>query len=670
MSFHRNNAQLLFGLIAYGCLVATAYSQVLLSDTFERTTGTFGMDGPPPVPSTTDWGSFNNGLGGSVASVPYIVTQADTNNIQSVGLDQSGDYDGSNNIDNADFFRWQRELGTMPANPGEGADGNFSGTVGPADLDVWRRNFGGPFGKGELRFGRTILDVNLAALPAVQSSGGFVVQADISPSDTGNPGGVGRDWAALMLADTKDTEIIGGPQAIANLNNDNIRFGAAPRNSGSLLRRINNEPAGAGGAGDQLFGVGNPFNAGINEPIIDNSVFNNYSINYLGSNSPSPPDNFVNNKSYAVKVDVDAPNGFGVGATAFATLTVDGNAIYTNEMFTWGEDAEDANSVYLGFVGFGPTNDTVGSVAGNEFDNLRLSSNGTVLLSDNFNGRTTGNATEPGGSSSWGAVNNGLGGSIAASYLTTSAGNALQQTVEGGVGVLRTGRTILDLNLANNSTIQSNGEFTVEFEIDPTDDGAGGVAGRSWAGFALGHTNDTTQWGSEQFLPFNADARLGFAPRNSGTMLSVARGGFGALLDGNPSNPFNEIIFDAEVFDDYSSNYNPASGQPFLNFKEYTLRIEVDSDFSAGAASTATVFIGEVGGTLTNVGTFDFVWGENAGEAYLALGGNQALHKIDNLVIEALPSGLLANVPEPTTWTLTAMATFLLCGRRRNRRVD
>ncbi len=637
-------------VISASWLTDAAFGQVLLSDSFERTTGGFGDPGPPPTPADSDWGMFDNALGGTTTPTTYITTDPPNNLIQSVGLDESGDYDRDGDIDVADVMLWQREFGSTimpPGENGDGADGNFDGTVDGGDLPVWRRNFGGPFGKGEFRFGRAILDVNLATLPGVSAAGGFAVQADVSPSDTGGAGANGRDWPALMLADTNDPSVIGGPQAIANLNNDNIRFGAAPRNSGSLLQRINNEPAGTQGAGDQLFATGNPFNAGINEPIIDQPAFNNYSINYLGPNAPSPPDDFVNPSSYNVNVTVDAPNGFGSGAQAFATVTVDGNPIYSNEPFTWGDDPEDADNVYLGFVSFG---------APGVFDNLILSSNGTTILSDNFNGRTTGNPIM-GGTSDWGTANNNLGGSVAASYITTDAGNENQQTVEGGEGILRSGRTILDYNLATDPTILANDEFTIDFEVNPTDDGGASFNGRDWAGFALGNTNDLGNWGGSLFLPNNNNARLGFAPRNSGTMLSVARGGFGTLTDGNPSNPFNELIFDQEVFDDYTTNYVEGSFEPYINEKEYTIRIEVASDFSANAASTATVFIGEVGGPLTNVGTFDFQWGDNADEAYLTLAGNQAIHKFDNLIVELLPAAVsgIAAVPEPSALALLAV---------------
>ncbi len=673
---YRVNRRHFAGLLIAGLTLASvaaicpsAQAQILFSDSFERTTGAFGDLEPPPIPAVSDFGAFDNALGGTVSPTTYLTTEPPNNNIQSVGLDDRADYDDSGTIAGADFLQWQRENGTMPANPGEGADGTGNGRVGRADLVLWQENYRGPLGQGELRNGRVIADVNLAVIPAVQSAGGFVIQADYFPSNAGGPGSNGRDWPALMLTDTADTAIIGGPQAIANLANDNIRAGFAPRNSGSLLQRLNNEAPGGSNANDNLAAGGNPFNAGVNEPVIDQPAFSDYSLNYLGANSPSPPDDFVNPSSYSVRVDVDAPNGFGSGAEAFATVTVGGNAVFTNEPFTWGADPEDDNNVYLGFVGFGPTNDTVATVAGNEFDNLVLSSNGTTILSDNFNGRTSGNATEPGGISDWGAPNNGLGGSVSTTYLTTTAGNAQQQTVESGVGVLRSGRTIIDYNLATDSTITSNGEFTIEFEVDPSDDGNGGSLGRSWAGIALGNTNDLTNWGGALFLPNNGNARLGFAPRNSGTMLSVARGGFGTLTDGNPSTTFDELVFDQEVFDNYAANYNNGSGDDFLNDKAYTMRVEVASDFSANAPSTATVFIGEVGGTLTNIGTFDFQWGDNAGEAYIALAGNNDVHKIDNLIVEVLPASSLASVPEPSSLMLglaSLMAVGLYRGRAQN----
>ena len=126
-------------------LVQPSNSQIILSDDFERTNGSFGEDGPPPTPSVTSWGSFNNSLGGTVSPTSYIVTQTAGNNIQSVGLDNSGDYDSNGSINGFDFLKWQQDFGTMPPNPGEGADGNFSGTVDSPDVPVWNRNYGGPF---------------------------------------------------------------------------------------------------------------------------------------------------------------------------------------------------------------------------------------------------------------------------------------------------------------------------------------------------------------------------------------------------------------------------------------------------------------------------------------------------------------------------------------------
>ncbi|MEQ8836610.1 MAG: hypothetical protein RID07_07380, partial [Lacipirellulaceae bacterium] len=255
-------------------LCASADAQVLFSDSFGRTTGAFGDLGPPPIPAVSDFGSFDNALGGTVLPTAYLTTDpAGNNNIQSVGLDNRADYNNSGTIGGLDLLQWQRENGTMPAEPGDGADGTGNGRVGQADLVLWQENYSGPLGQGELRNGRVIANVNLASLPAVQSAGGFVVQADYYPSNSGGQGANGRDWPAIMLTDSSDTTIIGGPQAIANLGNDNIRAGFAPRNSGSLLRRLNNEAPGGSNANDNLNAAGNPFNAGINEPVIDQGTF-------------------------------------------------------------------------------------------------------------------------------------------------------------------------------------------------------------------------------------------------------------------------------------------------------------------------------------------------------------------------------------------------------------
>ena len=99
------------------------HAQILFSDSFERTTGAFGDLEPPPVPALSDFGSFDNAMGGTISPAAYLTTDPPNNNIQSVGLDDRGDYNNSSVIDGPDFVQWQRENGTMPENPGEGADG-------------------------------------------------------------------------------------------------------------------------------------------------------------------------------------------------------------------------------------------------------------------------------------------------------------------------------------------------------------------------------------------------------------------------------------------------------------------------------------------------------------------------------------------------------------------
>jgi hypothetical protein len=53
------------------------------------------------------------------------------------------DYNRNSATDTADFVLWRDTTGQAVTNPGEGADGDLSGTVDDADNALWRANFGG-----------------------------------------------------------------------------------------------------------------------------------------------------------------------------------------------------------------------------------------------------------------------------------------------------------------------------------------------------------------------------------------------------------------------------------------------------------------------------------------------------------------------------------------------
>jgi ELWxxDGT repeat protein len=56
----------------------------------------------------------------------------------------TGDYDGNRRVDGNDFLLWQRQLGQPVAAPGDGPDGDASGTVDAGDLTVWSDHYGKP----------------------------------------------------------------------------------------------------------------------------------------------------------------------------------------------------------------------------------------------------------------------------------------------------------------------------------------------------------------------------------------------------------------------------------------------------------------------------------------------------------------------------------------------
>lgn len=54
----------------------------------------------------------------------------------------SGDYNGDDTVNAADYTFWRDTLGQSVSNPGDGADGNRSGMIDAPDYDHWKARFG------------------------------------------------------------------------------------------------------------------------------------------------------------------------------------------------------------------------------------------------------------------------------------------------------------------------------------------------------------------------------------------------------------------------------------------------------------------------------------------------------------------------------------------------
>ena len=54
----------------------------------------------------------------------------------------TGDYNGNEVVDAADYTIWRDTLGQMVDNPGDGADGDASGTIDAPDHTHWKDRFG------------------------------------------------------------------------------------------------------------------------------------------------------------------------------------------------------------------------------------------------------------------------------------------------------------------------------------------------------------------------------------------------------------------------------------------------------------------------------------------------------------------------------------------------
>jgi hypothetical protein len=128
----------------------------------------------------------------------------------SFGSGLAGDFDGDNDIDGADFLRWQRGLGTTSgATPAQG-DANGDGDVDGADLTVWRGNFG-----------EAPSQLALATAPLIVAA------------DAPTPQLSARDVAGLASHGAAGSTAVGRP--IFSIR----QRAAAPRRSGAELRPFN-----------------------------------------------------------------------------------------------------------------------------------------------------------------------------------------------------------------------------------------------------------------------------------------------------------------------------------------------------------------------------------------------------------------------------------------------
>ncbi|MEM7680805.1 MAG: dockerin type I domain-containing protein [Planctomycetota bacterium] len=261
---------------------------------------------------------------------------------------------------------------------------------------------------GILEFNRLILDYNLAT-PDIIASGGVTVRVDINPGDAGEdtfPGvnANGRDWAGFVFGDTNDggqfadpSTASAGSQFFLSGGNPDAIAAVALRNSGSALTRrfdgisLNQRVA------------GNPDSPSFNEPIFDASTHADYILwqdGADGSPDGDPVNSFPSDIWYTLEVTIEADPGVGLfdasGAhTISASIGLQGGALtpidfdpttpgVMEDSLIWGDNQNTVGAVvqpgknaFLVFAANASDN--------HQFDNLVIEElDGTVVLSDTF----------------------------------------------------------------------------------------------------------------------------------------------------------------------------------------------------------------------------------------------------------------------------------------------
>ena len=289
-------ARLIVATAAIAVAAPAAFGQVILSDSFSRNLGTPAvLDDIPPMFGQSDWGANDNSAGGSVVASYTTFTSMD------------------------EFMQ--------------------SNETGPELVDG---------ANGILNSGRVIYDYNLGADPSVLAADAIIIQFDIDPGNTGSGTANGRDWGGLLLSDTTNSAVLGSQLAISNVNNVDVPFGIAPRNSGSIVTRL---------APTNRLLDGNP-DGGINEAVFDQTAYDDYVDWYNGGDGTSAGDpvlEYVNDTFYTVKLTISKPTGgtlfddsavhgftleIGPQGGALSLIDLDPSTPGVEDTLTWGDNTQ------------------------------------------------------------------------------------------------------------------------------------------------------------------------------------------------------------------------------------------------------------------------------------------------------------------------------------------
>jgi hypothetical protein len=263
----------------------------------------------------------------------------------------------------------------------------------------------------------------------------------------------------------------------------------------------------------------------------------------------------------------------------------------------------------------------------------------TVIMSDNFDGRTNGNAATANGAldSDWGSNNNALSGTVVQTYVTSPDRTAQgqQQTVQGDKGILRFGAAATSYDLHSDPTVVANKGYTVQFDFQRLN-----AAGFVSIFFGAPTASVAAKDGSAAFGPIDQDAD--YADLVEAAFLFQS-----ATVSGVPTPRTQVWNFGEQVGTNIDNAWTGLTSV-------HTVTVDVSAPNGFGAGNTIT-YTASIDGNAIPGGVVNAI--SDGGIGNVGWSSNQGGSSIDNFSV--------TSIPEPASLGLLGVGALAMGRRRR-----